>query len=96
MAVYAVAGGVLRDSVIHMAHFVSEEASGELTASRPLLFCLMYWSVFGLLILISLYLAVLDVRFVRLQYVLERKTLIDQNLRDAVVRQESSEGDKTG
>ena len=96
MAVYAGAGGVLRDSVIHMAHLVSEEASGQVAASRPLLFCLTYWLIFSLLLLISLYFAVLDVRFIRLQYVLERKALINQSLAGAVARRNRAEADKSG
>lgn len=95
MAVYAAAGGVLRDSAIHMARLISQEASGQVTASRPLLFCLIYWLIFSLLILISLYLAVLDFRFIRFQYALERKALINQSLRDAAARQDRGEADKT-
>lgn len=94
MAVYAAAGGVLRDSAIHMARLMSEEASGQVTAGRPLLFCLTYWSIFGLLIAISLYLAALDVRFIRMQYALEKKALIQQGLRDAPARPDRSEADK--
>lgn len=94
MAVYAAVGGVLRDSVIHMARLFSDEASGQVTASRPLLFCFVYWSVFALLILISFYLAALDFRFIRLQYVLERKTLIEESLSNTVARPDRREADK--
>lgn len=96
MAVYAAAGGVLRDSAIHMARLMSEEASGQVAASRPLLFCAIYWLIFSLLILISLYLAVLDTRFIRFQYALEKKALIHQGLRDAGARQDRGEADKNG
>lgn len=80
MAVYAVVGGVLRDSVIHLARFVSEDAVEQTSASRPGLFCLVYWLVFALLILISLYMAVLDVRFIRLKFALEKQALIRESL----------------
>ncbi len=96
MAVYAVAGGVLRDSIIHMANLVSEEASGQVAASRPLLFCLIYWLIFSLVILISLYFAVLDVRFIRLQYALEKRALINQGLSEAVAGRNRGEADKGG
>lgn len=80
MAVYAVAGGVLRDSIIHLSRFASEDAVGQTTASRPGLFCLVYWLVFSLLILISLYMAVLDIRFIRLKFALEKQALIRESL----------------
>lgn len=94
MAVYAAAGGVLRDSAIHMARLVSNEASGQVAASRPLLFCAIYWLIFCLLIAIALYFAALDVRFIRLQYALEKKALIHQSLRDAVARPDRGETEK--
>lgn len=94
MAVYAAAGGVLRDSAIHMARLVSEEALGEVTTSRPFLFCLMYWLVFALLIFVSFYFAALDLRFIRLQYVLERKALIEESLSNAAAGQDRGEADK--
>jgi len=93
MAVYAALGDVLRDSVTHMARLVSEEAMGDATTSRPLLFCVLYWSVFALLILSSFYFAALDIRFVRLQYVLEKKALIQESLSDAVARPDRGEAD---
>ena len=80
MAVYAVAGGVLRDSAIHLARFAPEDAAEQTTASRPGIFCLVYWLVFSLLILMSLYLALLDIRFIRLQYALEKQALIRASL----------------
>lgn len=94
MAVYAAAGGVLRDSVIHMARLVSEEASGQVTTSRPLLFCVVYWFVFAVLILISMYMAALDIRFNRLQYALEKRALIRESLSNAVARPDRGEADK--
>ncbi len=80
MAVYAVAGGVARDSVIHLSRFVSENAAEQTTASRPGFFCLVYWLIFSLLILMSLYMAVLDIRFIRLKFALEKQALIRENL----------------
>lgn len=80
MAVYAVAGGVARDSVIHLSRFVSEDAAEQTTASRPGLFCLVYCLIFSLLILISLYMAVLDIRFIRLKFALEKQAIIRENL----------------
>ncbi len=94
MAVYAAAGGVLRDSVIHMTRLVSEEASGQLTVDRPLLFCVLYWLVFALLILVSFYLAALDYRFIRLQFTLEKKALIDESLSTAFLRPDNDGSDK--
>jgi len=80
MAIYAVAGGVLRDSVIHLARLASEGSVERKSVGKPGLFCLVYWLVFSLLILISLYMAALDLRFIRLQYVLEKQALIRESL----------------
>lgn len=94
MAVYAVAGGVLRDSVTHLSRFVSEDAVEQTTAGRPGLFCLVYWLMFSLLILISLYLAVLDIRFIRLKFALEKQALVRENLARSSHRDPSrDEGD---
>lgn len=80
MAVYAVGGGVLRDSVVHLSRFSAEDAVEQTAASRPGLFCLVYWLVFLLLILMSLYLAVLNIRFIRLKFAREKQALMQENL----------------
>ena len=80
MALYAVPGDVLRDSVIHLAQFISGEATGDVEPGRPALFCLLYWAVFALLICLALYLAMVDMRFIRLQYALEKKKLFQESM----------------
>ena len=85
MAVYAVAGGILRDTALHLARMFSEQAAQEATADKTFLFCLTYWIIFSLLTLSSLYMAVLDIRFIRLQFALEKRELLRENLGDAAL-----------
>lgn len=85
MAVYGVVGGVLRDSVIHMARIFSDQVGEESTADSSFLFCSIYWIFFVLLILSSLYMAILDVRFIRLQFALEKHALMKQSLGNATL-----------
>lgn len=99
MAVYAVAGGILRDSAIHLAEMFSEQMAEETTADRTFLFCLLYWIIFSLLTLSSLYMAVLDIRFIRLQFALEKRDLLREGLADAAVHKnlmQTRENDAVG
>lgn len=46
----------------------------------------IYWGVFLLLLLISLYLIVLDFRFIHVQYLIARRDLLRETLEDEVFR----------
>lgn len=77
MAWYAAVSGVLRQTVAHAAALLSEEAA--VTSDGPSgLFCLAYWCVFFLLIAATMYVAILDVRFIRLQFLLEQRQVFDR------------------
>lgn len=91
MAVYAVVGGILRDSVIYMARMFSEQVAEETTAGSSFLFCLLYWIIFMLLVLSSLYLAVLDIRFIRLQFALGKQSLMKESLGNATFQQNTGQ-----
>ena len=80
MAVYAVIGGVLRDSAIHMARMFSNQVAEETLAESSFLFCLLYWIFVVLLLLASLYMAILDIRFIRLQFALGKQALMKERL----------------
>lgn len=80
MALYSVPGGVLHDSVIHLTGLFSEQVADRSEANRSIQFCFLYWAVFALLIFASLYMAMLDLRFIRLQYDLEKQKLFHQTM----------------
>lgn len=89
MAVYSVFGGILRDSVIYMSRMFSEQIAEEAIVDSSFLFCSLYWSIFMLLILSSLYMAVLDIRFIRLQFALGKQALMKESVGKATFAQNS-------
>ncbi len=82
MAVAAVPMEVLHDSVVHVVRMSGGEVPETVTWSTPAYVCAIYWLVFVLALLIALYMAVLDVQFIRLNYTLERHALFRQALGD--------------
>jgi len=83
MAVYAVVGGVLRDSVIHLARLFSDRVPAETIPEISILFCSLYWIFVVLLLLASLYMAILDIRFIRLHFTLGKQALMKESLGSA-------------
>ena len=93
MAVYAAVSGLLRDTALHSTRRLAPESAQELTVEHPLWWILVYWGMFAALILLSCYLAVVDIRYIRLQYALEkrrifRRTVGDAEFRDSLLQKE--------
>ena len=84
MAVYSIPGGILRDSVIYAARFVSSEIGPEVETTHAWPFCVLYWGIFSVTILVSLYLALLDIRYIRLNYALEKQKLFQKTMSDEI------------
>lgn len=82
MAVASVPLEVLHDSVVHVVQMTGGEVPEDVTWSTPAFACAIYWLVFILALLTALYMAVLDMRFIRLNYALERHALFRQALGD--------------
>ena len=74
MAWYAADSGVLRDTALHLSGLLSDKTLE--TPSASLGFVLGYWGIFAAVILVALYLALIDVRFIRLRHALERRELV--------------------
>ena len=96
MAVYAVLTSLLRDTVAWIVSFMSDEAAATLELSHSALFLAAYWTIFMLLLLASLYLALIDLRYIRLQYLVEKReiygrTMGDQAFREALLQHERDE-----
>lgn len=89
-AVYAVFGGVLRDSVIHTVRIFGGEVPDTAVAARPVWVCALYWGVFAGSILTALWMAALDVRFIRLRYAVERQRLVRESLEIAAASKKES------
>ena len=74
MAWYAADSGVLRDTALYLSGLLTDNALE--TPSASLGFVLVYWGIFVAVILVALYLALIDVRYIRLQHALERRELV--------------------
>lgn len=81
MAVFAVASSMARDTLIHIARNASGGRS-DLTPGFPVWACAMFWIVLGGLLLVTSYIALLDMRFIRLQYALEKRELLQKSWGD--------------
>ncbi len=80
LAVAAVPTGILRSTVIHFLNLTMGDVPADITATAPLLVCVLYWVVFLIALGASLYMAFLDIRYIRLQYALEKQRLFQQSL----------------
>lgn len=85
MAWYAVGYGVLRDTVLLLAGWMSE-LPPDAAPEHSGYFLFLYWSFFALVLLISLYMALLDLRYIRLQYRAERRAIFERTLGDSEFR----------
>jgi hypothetical protein len=86
MALYAVVSSVLHDSVLLIASFLSEEVNASQTDLSPA-FLAVYWLVFSGTIVFALYLAVVDIRYIRLQYAAEKHEILKRTLNDRRFRE---------
>lgn len=82
MAVASVPLEILHDSVVHLVRMSGGEIPEDVTWSTPAFVCAIYWMIFLLTLLTALYMAALDMRFIRLNYALERHVLFRQALGD--------------
>jgi hypothetical protein len=78
MAIYAVSTDLMRDTIIFGVRIFSQPAE-ELNPSHPFWFCAVYWAIFIACIFATLYIAVLDIRYTRMQFAMEKRTLVKQS-----------------
>jgi len=81
MAIYAVTTDVLRDTLIYMVRIFSDPAN-ELNPMHSWWFCIAYWMIFGTCLFATLYIAVLDIRYIRMQFAMEKQALVKQSWED--------------
>lgn len=81
MAVYAATSDMMRDSLVHSVRLFSGE-EGDLSTSNPIWACLFFWGVFAMLLFVTIYIAILDFRFIRLRFALEKQALSQQSWND--------------
>lgn len=95
MAIYAVATDVLRDTILHALNLFGVEPtnSGALPNTAAWLVT-VYWTLFFVLIAMALYCALLDLRYIRMRYAMEkreifRRTVGDKEFREALLQRDS-------
>ena len=88
LAIYAALGSVLKDTAIHVARAVAEPTDADLSVpNHGFIFLAGYWSCFAFAILLAMYCAVLDIRFIRLQYTIAKRALVHENFQDRAVQE---------
>lgn len=78
MAIYAVTSGLLRDTLIFAVQLFSNPVN-ELYPKHSLWFCIPYWIIFAACLFTTLYIAILDIRYIRMQFAMEKQALIKQS-----------------
>lgn len=81
MAIYAVTTKVLRDTFIFFADTVGKNINS-LTPQHSFLFCFIYWTIFAILLFTTFYIAVLDMRYIRMQFSMNKQALIKEAWED--------------
>jgi hypothetical protein len=84
MAVGSLSTGILRDTAVHTVRLFARDAPEELSATYGVLICAAYWLVFLVALLTAVYLAFIDMRYIRLQYAIEKQRLFQQSLGDDI------------
>ena len=75
MALYAAGSGILRGTVYTLVSLFSETEVDRARMDSGWVY-LAYWTVFALLLFITFYIAALDMRFIRLRYLVEKRELV--------------------
>ena len=87
LAWYALSGGILRSTIYHLTVLFSS-TTPDLAEIRSGWVCLAFWILFLLATLVSLYMAMLDFRFIRIQYHAAKRNLFHETLGDESFRKE--------
>lgn len=60
--------------------------ASEVTEETSILYLIIYWSVFLLFFLVAMYMALLDLRYIRLQYLVGQRDLYQDTVGDEAFR----------
>ncbi len=81
LAVFASYTEILRDSLVAIALLISDEAR-EVSPAYPLFFYIVYWGLFGFSVFGAFYMGLLDLRYIRLEYTLEKRAIMKESWED--------------
>ena len=79
MSFHAASSGFLGQTIRHVIRFFNEDSAVRAPSSSGLVH-FIYWSIFLLLILTALYMAIIDMRYIRLQYIAEKQGIFGRTL----------------
>lgn len=92
MSFHAVNSGFLGQTIRHVVHLFNEDAARAPSSSGLVHF--IYWSIFLLIILTAMYMAVLDFRYIRVQFVVEKRSIFGRTLGSEEFRKSLAQKDK--
>lgn len=84
MAIVSVPTGILHDTVVHAVRVSGGELPKDVSFSTPAVVCAAYWFIWIAALLAALFMAILDVRHIRLEYTLEKQALLRESLGDGL------------
>lgn len=73
---WRIVGGIAILACVFMAWYGGEN----LSRNHSPMFLLIYWGIFMLLLLVAMYVVLLDIRYIRLQYTLGARDIFDNTL----------------
>lgn len=85
LAILAVSTDVLRDSILSVALLFSDKTA-DTSPAFPIFVYFAYWGFFVLALLVAFYMVMLDLRYIRLDYVLEKRRLMKDSWEDEEFR----------
>lgn len=78
LAAIAVTTPILRDSMIAVA-LLFFDGTSDITPAYPLFAYIVYWGIFTLSILLAIYMVMLDVRYIRLDYAVTKRAIMKES-----------------
>ncbi len=81
---------ILRNTLIWLMSFTNEEAAERAEMLSPWGY-LVFWSLFAGCVMGALYMAMLDIRFIRLEYALAKRDLMREAMEEAIAKPEAAD-----
>jgi nitrate/nitrite transporter NarK len=92
MAVFSIPSEILRHTIYKVLAPFNDKVEVPSDAASWWLI-VPYWLVFSAVIVVALYLAFLDIRYIRLQFAVEKRKLFEETMRDPLVPRPKGSGD---
>jgi len=90
LAAISVTTPILRNTLIWLVSFTNEEAVERAEMLSPWGY-LIFWGLFAGCVAGALYMAMLDIRFIRLEYALAKRDLMREAMEEAIAKPEAAD-----